>query len=353
MDALRLQSLTARSICVIKPSALGDVVQTLPLLPLLKERFPDARISWVINHSFRSLLEDYPLIDNLISYHRRGGIKSYWSLAKLLRAERFDLVLDLQGLARTALMSLATGSRCVIGLETAREGASLVCSYTIPGSSKQIPAWKRYEVVAQALGCPLRERRVAFPSRQLRPDLSSALSAHPLIGIQLGAMWETKRWPPEKYAETARHLLEQTNGTLVLLGSPADLPLVETFTRHLDEKDLPRIINLCGKTSLAELPTVLQHLDVLLTNDTGPMHIADVLGLPIVGIFTCTDPHRSGPKPGPSRHLFYADTACQGSYCKTCPHPTEKKHACFTTISPRQVAAATLTILATTTKAAA
>ena len=357
MDASRLKAMDARSICVIKPSALGDVVQTLPLLPLLKERFEGAKISWVINHSFRSLLEDYPLIDELISYHRRGGIRSWWEMGRQLRRGKYDLVLDLQGLARTALMSLSTGSGCVVGLETAREGSSLACHYTIPRTGKEVPAWKRYEPVAEALGCPLRERSVVFQERELQGEAKILGPDGSYVGIQLGAMWETKRWPPSKFAEVAVRVLSETNATIVLLGSPADRPLVEEFHSQVHHAGglaySERIIDLCGKTSLAELPSVLKRLDLLVTNDTGPMHLADVLGIPIVGIFTCTSPVRSGPKPGPGRELFFADVPCRGSYCKRCPHEGVRKMACFATIDPHQVATATLAILANSSRAVA
>ena len=114
--AEKLSSLEPKRICLIKPSALGDVVQTLPLLPVLKECYPDATISWVINKNFADLLTGHPLIDELLIFDRRGSWSSWWELLKSLRARKFDLVFDLQGLFRTGVMTAATRAPIRVGL---------------------------------------------------------------------------------------------------------------------------------------------------------------------------------------------------------------------------------------------
>ena len=147
-----LRSIDARRICLIKPSAFGDVVQTLPLLPVLKERFPNAQISWVINSGLRELLEDHPQIDDLISYRRHGTWKDSMRLLRELRQRQFDLVFDLQGLLRTGIMTFATRAKIRVGLESAREGSSAACHITLSDTDRFMPAHLRYWRVAEALG---------------------------------------------------------------------------------------------------------------------------------------------------------------------------------------------------------
>ncbi|TXT22786.1 MAG: heptosyltransferase II, partial [Planctomycetota bacterium] len=101
----RLEGVNVRRICVVKPSALGDVVQTLPLLPVLRERFPNATISWVINHEFTDLLDGHPHLHELLHYHRRGSTGQHLQLLHDLRQRHFDLVFDLQGLMRSGVMT--------------------------------------------------------------------------------------------------------------------------------------------------------------------------------------------------------------------------------------------------------
>ena len=125
----RLDGLDVRRICVIKPSALGDVVQSLPLLPVLHERFPNATISWVINHEFADLLEGHPYLHELLHYHRRGSAGQHLQLLQDLRQRQFDLVFDLQGLMRSGVMSAATGASLRIGLGNSRECSSLASTH--------------------------------------------------------------------------------------------------------------------------------------------------------------------------------------------------------------------------------
>src|SRR5215212_7353539 len=134
-----LAEIRARRIAIIKPSALGDVIHSLPVLGALRHKFPDAHIAWVVNRSYQQLLDGHPALDETIAFDR-GALKGGWqkaagaslALARQLRRRRFDLVIDLQGLARSALMTLATGAGRRVGLSTAREGAHLAYTDVVP-----------------------------------------------------------------------------------------------------------------------------------------------------------------------------------------------------------------------------
>lgn len=327
-----LRLLSARRICVIKPSALGDVVQALPLLPVLRRRFPEAHLAWVINRELADLLNGHPHLDEIIPFDRRGSLASGGRLLRKLAAAKFDLVFDLQGLLRTGVMTWATRAPVRIGLETAREGAQLACTITLPGTGLQLPAHARYWRVAEELGLEDASPQTIVhlpPADRGWADSQIARLPRPVVAINPGARWETKRWPAEKFAAVARNVLATTGGSVAIVGSRGEAELAADVSHVLaGEFDARRVLNLCGQTSLKQLAGVLQRVDLLVTNDSGPMHLAAGLGTTVVGVFTCTDPVRSGP-PGGQHALVSTGVACAGSYCKTCPKRGRARLACF------------------------
>ena len=336
----RLENCTAQRICIIKPSAMGDVVQTLPILPALRERFPQARICWVISRSLQSLVQGHPDLDDVILYDRRGSWRDWWTLLRRLRGERFDLVFDLQGLLRSACMSWATGARLRIGLETAREGSHLACHTLLPDTGRLVPAHLRYWRVAEALGLGHLERKTDVVIQ--RADLVRAnewlsVVRGARLAVQPGARWQTKQWPVERFAAVAAKAYRQFGFSSIVVGGPEDRALGTEFEMQL-KRFVPaaRVLNLVGQTSLTELAAVLLSSDAMLSNDSGPMHLAAALQLPVVGVFTCTDPVRSGPPPG-LHELVSAPVSCAGSYKKKCPHRGCRQLECFTALEVERV----------------
>ena len=152
ISPVALRQLEPRRICLIKPSALGDVAQTLPLLTPLRRQFPEAKISWVVNRELSGLLEGHPDLHEVIPFDRHGGVIQGWKLLRRLKESRFDLTLDFQGLLRTGVMTWATNAAVRIGLETAREGAPLAYNGIISGTSGDVAAHARYWRLAEELG---------------------------------------------------------------------------------------------------------------------------------------------------------------------------------------------------------
>jgi lipopolysaccharide heptosyltransferase II len=343
-----LRTIDARRICLIKPSAFGDVVQTLPLLPVLRERFPNATISWAINQGLADLIDGHPQLDQIIPIDRGASLNGWRKLLAQLRRQRFDLVFDLQGLLRTAVMTAATRAPLRVGLQTAREGSHLACHMLLPDTGKQVPAHLRYWKVAEALGMGRFRRETTVP---IRPDEHTWAKEHlqPLSGrvlvVHPGARWVTKRWPVERFAAVAAKARRFFGMTTVLIGSRDELPFA-LQVEHLLKRFTPSapVVNLAGQTSLRQLAAVLQHSLVLLSNDSGPMHLAAGLGTPVVGIFTCTSPQRSGP-PGPMHELVSTQLACAASYKKHCPFRGEKHMACMEEIEIERVWAAVVRVL--------
>ena len=330
-----LSGVSPSRICIIKPSALGDVVQAMPLLPALRERFPDASITWVVNRELSPLLAGHPAITDVVPFDRHGGWSAAVRLLANLHRRRFDLVLDLQGLLRTGLMSAATGAKWRVGLETAREGAGLACHCLIPGTGRDVPAHARYWNVAGALGISGPPRNVGIPQDKADSDwAASRLQSlpRPLLAIHPGARWVTKRWPQEKFAAIAARFCQETGGAVVVVGSGSERELASGITERVVAGS-GAAINLAGDTTLRQLASVLKSVDLLVSNDSGPMHLGAAQGTPVVGIFTCTDSRLSGPDPGQNgslRHeLVSTQVVCAASYRKNCPFPGRDHLACL------------------------
>jgi heptosyltransferase-1 len=336
----RLLEIDAGRICIIKPSALGDVVQSLPLLPILRKRFPNARISWVISRALAPLLEGHPHLDELIIFERRGSWKDWRRLLTQLRNSEFDLVFDLQGLFRTGIMMLATRAQLRVGLETAREGAQWGWHFAVPDTGLDVAPHVRYRHVAEALGLaeyPLEAHLPVSSDDAVWAQHELARLKGPALAIHPGARWQTKRWPPERFAAVACKAIRRYGLAPVILGTSEEQPValqVEQTIRGL----LPTVelTNLAGRTTLKQLVAVLKEAHVLLTNDSGPMQMAAALGTPVVGVFTCTSPVISGP-PGPQHELVATGVSCAASYRKKCPYRGRKHLACMEELDVERV----------------
>lgn len=335
-----LARIDVRRICVIKPSALGDVVQSLPVLPVLRHRFPDSHIAWVINRELSDLITGHPCVNELIPFNRRGGVADWWKLLRYLRASQFDFVVDLQGLFRTGIMCLATGAPLRVGLQTAREGSAWMCHQLLPDSGLQVPAHRRAWRLAEELGLgdltPQTDIVVPYADRAWAAKIRASL-AGPLLVIQPGTRWQTKQWPIRNFAEVVRRAMKQLGMSAIVIGSPHERPAAQELVENV-QRVVPRgqIHNLAGQTSIKQLAALLQQADLVLSNDSGPLHLAAGLGTPVVGIFTCTSPVRSGP-PGGQHELVSTTLPCAASYCKQCPQRGAGYLACFEELTPDRV----------------
>jgi heptosyltransferase I len=336
----RLLEIDAGRICVIKPSALGDVVQSLPLLPILRKRFPGARISWVISRALAPLLEGHPELDELIIFERRGTWKDWRRLLTQLRNADFDLVFDLQGLFRTGIMMLATRARLRVGLETAREGAQWGWHFAVPDTGLDVAPHVRYRHVAEALGLsdfPLETHLPVSPEDAQWAQRELGCLNGPALAIHPGARWQTKRWPPERFAAVACKAIRRYGLAPVLLGTSDEEAVAQQVERTIRGlMPTVELTNLASRTTLKQLAAVLKQARVLLTNDSGPMQMAAAFGTPVVGVFTCTSPVISGP-PGPQHELVATGVSCAASYRRKCPYRGRKHLACMEELDVERV----------------
>lgn len=320
MNRTPLDQLDARRICLIKPSALGDVVQTLPVLAAIKQRWPWASVHWVVNRGFAGILEGHPQLAGVIPFDRSAkglaAAKSMWQLTQALRRERFDLVFDLQGLLRSGLMTFATGAARRVGFAAAREGASHFYTDRISTPTGELPAVLRYWRMVLAFGGPAEPLPAQLgwrPEHQRYAAERLARLPGPLLAIHPGAQWMTKRWPPEAFAEVARRAHHELGASVVIVGGKGEEPLGAPIAAAV-----PAAVNLIGQTSLLELAAILKNVDVLFSGDSGPMHLAAAVGTQCVSLFTCTSPVRAGPH-GAGHTILPTLVPCAASYLKTCP----------------------------------
>lgn len=341
-----LRELQPRRICLIKPSALGDVAQTLPLLAPLRRQFPQAALSWVVNRGFSPLLEGHPDLQEVIPFERHGSVAASWKLLRTLRSRQFDLTIDLQGLLRSGLMTLATGAPLRIGLEMAREGARLAYTHLLPQTGKSTPAYLRYWRLAEMLGLGNLPRRAtvtySLAEQSWVRDRLWGLP-RPFIAVHPGARWETKRWPGEKFAEVCGRLSSEFLGSVLVIGNHNDWSLGAHIEREVFRRG-GKVVNLAGHTSLKCLAALLEQMDVLISNDSGPLHLASELGTPVVGVYTSTNPAISGPA-GPGRGTVVSASNCPPCYNKRCYRFGSERLICSRDLTTEQVAHAAVQFL--------
>lgn len=328
-----LERLRPERVCILKPSSLGDIVHALPVLAALRARWPGARIAWVVNRGLRALLDGHPDLDEVIPFDRaRAG--GFGRILVELRRRRFDLTVDLQGLLRSAIMTAATGSPVRVGSARAREGAARGRFYTHKVDHpplSEVHAVDRLLAIAAAFGASVDRPTFALPiadedRRWARETLAGPDG--PRLVLNPGARWATKRWPPEHFAEVGRRAARARGASLVVVGAEEDRPLVDALKARLGPTPC---VDLCGRTSLMRLAAVAAEAAVVLSNDTGPLHLAAAAGARVVGLYTCTSPIETGPY-GPRAVAVSTRVACAASYLGKC-----KRLDCMSELSADRV----------------
>lgn len=332
-----LKQLRPERVCLIKPSSLGDIVHALPVLSALRRHWPETRLAWVVNSGLRSLLDGHPDLDEVIPFDRAGfrlspgGLTRFGRFLAELRRQRFDVAIDLQGLLRSGVMTAATGAKVRIGQPFVREGADRFYTHRLPPVSAEMHAVDRLLKVAEAFGAdvsrPTFTVATSIDDRRWARDACAEL-AGPRLVLNMGARWPTKRWPPSSFAVLARLAVEERGASLIAVGAPEDRPLVEQLRADLGS--IP-VLDLCGKTTLPQLAALSGEVDVFLSNDTGPLHLAAAAGARTVGIYTCTSPRATGPY-GPRSVAVETQVACAASCLTRC-----QRLDCMTELSPDRV----------------
>lgn len=343
-------------ILLVKPSSLGDVIHALPVLHALRQRYPHARIDWLIGTAFAPLLENNPDLSETILFDRHKFARVGWSFAVTrdfarfvadLRARQYDLVIDLQGLFRSGFLSRVTAAPVRIGFAQARERAGMFYTHKIPPAPIDTHAVDRNMRVGRLLG--FSSEAVEFPlgiDESLRTQVTELLGRYgiavsqPYFAVAPAARWETKRWPPRSFVQTIGAILQQPDVHCVLVGGADDASLCE----EIREQCGPRSVSLAGKTSIREMIVVLERAAAVLCLDSAPMHIAAALGRPLICLTGPTNPARTGPY-GRSDDVLRLPLECSPCYFRKlsqCPHD----HRCMRELDAHEVIARTRALLA-------
>jgi lipopolysaccharide heptosyltransferase I len=310
-----ITSTDPEKILIIKPSALGDVIHSLPFLDALRRRFREAAIHWIIARGLHPLLEGHPLIDRVWVIEKdrwkdltqvRKTLREVIALWRDLGAEGFDLVIDLQGLLRSGLMARATRAPVIIGFEEAREGSRHFYTHRVRGG-EAIHAVDRYLKLLAPLGIEPEEIRFPFPPALMVG--AGGLGLPEIYGvIAPSAGKEANRWPASRFGELARRLPLPT----VVVAGKKDAEIAD----EVAERSGGRARSLGGKTDLAELVAVVRGARFMVSNDTGPMHIAAAFRIPVVAVFGPANPVRTGPY-GRIHRIVQQELPCSPCYRKT------------------------------------
>jgi lipopolysaccharide heptosyltransferase II len=326
-------------ILILKPSSLGDVIQALPVLRLLKRHLPASEIFWWIDSALAPLLEGDPDLTGIVRFERkRWATPRHWPemlrSVRWMRAQNFDWVIDLQCLARSGAFAWLANGKFLIGLDEVREGARGFYDVAIRRASFHTHAVDWYLAVLPRLGVPVHKNFQWLPER---PAIAAAVKSKwqtdgtRWIAIQPGARWENKRWPVEHFAELVRLLAKKfPDARFAILGTAEDKPPGETILRAEPQ----RALNLCGETSLPEMIEWLRLCELMVTNDTGPMHAVTALGKPLIALFGPTEPRRTGPY-GHLENVLRLDLPCSPCLKSHCTY--EKPDECLKAISPTMV----------------
>ena len=290
-----------RAILIVRLGALGDIIHALPVAAALRARFGDARIDWVVDERHRELLELVPIVDRRIVLRVRTASlrRGVTELRRALTRESYDVAIDVQGLLKSAVVARLSGARRILGFPPPhlRERAARVF-YTEthdPGDTAHVI--EKNLTFAAALGADV--SRIRFP---LAVPASAALDAvrarHSAAGdssfvvLNPGAAWPNKRWPPDRFGAIAQWLRRERGLSSIVTWGPGD----ETLAAAVVDGSAGTA-ELAPPTSIADLAAIVREAVLMVSGDTGPVHLAAAVGTPIVGIYGPTDAARNGPWP--------------------------------------------------------
>jgi 3-deoxy-D-manno-octulosonic-acid transferase/heptosyltransferase-1 len=325
-----------KNILIIKLSAIGDVVHSLPLIEVLHDNFPNAKIDWVVEEEASEILRDHPAIDHLIISRRKSWQKGFSrpqeylqlfreirSFLRRLREREYDLLIDLQGLLKSGLWVGLARAKRKIGFTGGREGSRFFLSERPFFVDYNQHALERYLQTADYLGCKRKLWQGAIPvSAEDKEAVWKLLEgvtekAPNLVAINPMARWHTKCWEPDRFAQLADRIQSEWHCHVLFTGSATDRPLIENIIAPLQEKPL----NLAGQTTLKQLAFLYAQCRLLVSTDTGSMHIAAAMGCPVVALFGPTAPWRTGPY-GRNHRIIRAEMSCSPCFKKNCSHMT-------------------------------
>ncbi len=317
-------------ILIVRVGAMGDVLHGMPAVAALRAAMPGTHVAWAVEPRWASLLQAapnavagtaaMPLVDRVHLVPAKAWSKAPASMATLrsiaalrreLRAERYDVAIDLQGTIRSSVIATMSGARRVVGSDAAREGlARLLYSERVPVRMPHV-VQQAAEIVAHVAGVALKPMPVPLPldaeaerwCDAALADVALAGKTLPLVFVAPTAGWGAKQWPAERYGAVAA-ALSQSGWRVLVNAAPAGVD--RTAAAVIAASGGAAVAMPC---TLAQLTALLRRVSLVIAGDSGPLHLAAALGVPVVALFGPTDPARNGPWGSPARVLRHASSA--------------------------------------------
>lgn len=346
-------------ILIIRLGAVGDVVRTLPALAVLRSNFPSAKIAWLVEEKSCDILRGQPELSKVIVLPRtawaRGLVRGRWGslgreavgFMKKIRQERFDLVIDFHGILKSGLLSILSGAEVRVGFEKGfcKEWNHLFNNWRVSLPDDRISRFERNLKLLQGLGLDTddsslklyvsaEDRRYTFNFLQEQ----GLLNQYPLIAIHPGTSEKTlyKRWFSEEYAQVADGLVEELGASIVVTWGPGERETAERVRSLMKS----RAVVACPTRSLKQLAGIYEHCHLYIGGDTGPMHIASLMGVPVVAIYGPTDPVVNAPYPGIPSVLVRENLPCSPCRDRNC-----QRLDCLKAINHEEVLKAAMDLL--------
>lgn len=303
-----------RSIVLIKPCCLGDLIMTTPLLEVIRHNYPSAHISYVVGSWSKVIVDHQPVVDEVIDCGSVGiagryGLKDYLKLARRLRRQHFDLAFVLDRSPMLTLLPWLAGIPRRVGPDSQGRGFSLTDRVAVSASPTQLQHQAEiYLDLARALNLQIDHPRMHFtPAAEEQHTVIHAerpqVAIFPGGGSNPGMQLTAKRWSLTRYKELTSKLVHELNAQVLLIGGPDDAALTQELQEGLDVP-AGSVIDLAGKTNFGQLAAQLQACDLFIGNDSSPMHLAAAVGTPVIAIFGPTSPQEYGPyPPDDPRHI--------------------------------------------------
>lgn len=288
---------------IVRPSALGDVARSVPVLASLRAAYPAARIDWLVRDSFASIIAAHPGLSNVVPFPRKelgkwirtlqwGKVREY---VRTLRASKYDLVFDCQGLARSALLARASGARVRVGHRDARELGWVPLTHRVK-TPRVMHTVDKMLALLEAVDIPVLKTQEAsrlYTSEADRERIASeAYTEQKYVVIAPTSAWAAKEWPADRFAAVAKHIASR-GVAVVVVGGPNErdriMPLLELSQRE------PLVIDRVGRTSVGQLMAIIESSVGVLSNDSASLHIGVGFEKPVVALFGPTDMRLAAP----------------------------------------------------------
>ena len=319
------------NILIVKLSAIGDVIHTLPSLAALRRCYPQAHISWVVEEAASDLLTDHPMLDRvLVSQRKRwvqdlregrdrgAALRDIRGFVRALRDRPYDLVIDFHGLFKSAVLVFLSRGRRRLGYDSLQEGSGFFLNEKIPEDMNK-HAVDRYLDFPRHLGCdtsnpefPIALQEAHFERVEARLSAIPVDTSKGFVAVSPVAYWETKLWDEAKFAAVCDRIANELGLPVVFTGESPEGPIARI--RSLMKAPSASV---AGETSLRELAALYRQASLLLTTDSGPMHLAAAVGTPVVALFGPTSPERTGPY-GEGHAVIRRGMACSPCFRKKC-----------------------------------